>query len=73
MWRKYFILTKTLCWFHVDETANKQTNFQVISAANTRLYLVVCQRVESLPVALDLSCHVFVLQDDPCEPTLTPL
>lgn len=36
-------------------------------------HLVVHQRVEPLPVALDLSGDVLVLQHDPGDPALTPL
>lgn len=36
-------------------------------------YLIVCQCVETLPVVVDLSGNVLVLENDPSHATLTPL
>lgn len=36
------------------------------------VYLIVSQRVESFPVVVNLSCDIFILQDDSGYPTLTP-
>lgn len=35
-------------------------------------YLIVSQCVESFPVIVDLSCDIFILQNDSGHPTLTP-
>lgn len=36
------------------------------------VYLIVSQCVESFPVVVNLSCDIFILQNDSGHPTLTP-
>lgn len=46
--------------------------FQCVHACFVSVYLIMSQCVESFPVIINLSCDVFILQNDSGHPTLTP-
>lgn len=58
---------------HTQQTHERVLSDRDVSARGVLLYLIVSKCVESFPVVVDLSCDVFVLQDDSGHPTLAPL
>lgn len=52
---------------------NESPTSQLISPEKEGKYLIMSQGVEPLPVSLNFTCGIFILQDGPSPSTLTPL